>query len=124
MSTDRIKLANMVFYAHHGVDESERAMGRRFLIDVELELDLRPAAASDDLTQTVDYVEVYRSVRALCESQQFSLIETLADRVAQRILAEHSQVESITVWARKQEPPVGGLIDHVEVRLTRTREDS
>ena len=120
MSTDRIKLADMVFYAHHGVDESERTMGRRFAIDVELELDLRSASATDDLTQTVDYVEVYRSVKELCESQQFSLIETLADRVARRILSEHPPVSSVTVWARKQEPPVGGLIDHVEVRLTRT----
>ena len=123
MSGDRIRLVNIVFYGHHGVDESERALGRRFAVDVELELDLRAAAACDDLAQTVDYAAVYRMVHEVVASAQFSLIETLAERVAQRILDEHAQVRSVTVRARKQEPPVGGLIDHVEVELTRTRED-
>lgn len=123
MSGDRIRLANIVFYGHHGVDEAERALGRRFSVDVELELDLRAAAARDDLAQTVDYAAVYRSVHEVGTSMQFSLVEALAENVARRILAEHRQVRSVTVRARKQEPPVGGLIDHVEVELTRTRED-
>jgi dihydroneopterin aldolase len=122
MTRDRIRLVNMVFYAHHGVDEGERALGRRFAIDAELELDLRPAAAGDDLAETVDYAAVYGLIRDTTQAEQFALIETLAERIAQRILAEHPRVRSVTVRARKQEPPVGGLMDHVEVQLTRARE--
>jgi dihydroneopterin aldolase len=121
MSSDRIRLANIIFYGHHGVDEAERAMGRRFAVDVELELDLRAAAAEDDLARTADYAAVYRLVREVGTASRFSLVETLAERIAQRVLAEHEQVRSVTVRARKQEPPVGGLMDHVEVELTRDR---
>jgi dihydroneopterin aldolase len=120
---DHIRLVNMVFYAHHGVEESERAMGRRFAVDVDLELDLAAAAASDDLTETVDYAAVYRSIGDIMGSQRFSLVEAAAERVAERILDEQPRVRALTVRVRKQEPPVGGLMDHVEVELTRTRKD-
>ena len=52
---DRILLNGMTFYGYHGVRPEEKELGQRFVVDVEMELDLRAAGTSDDLTDTVDY---------------------------------------------------------------------
>ena len=54
--TDRIVLAGMTFQARHGVEDWEKSEAQRFEVDVELALDVQPAALDDDLAQTVDYV--------------------------------------------------------------------
>ena len=59
---DRISLHNMRFYGYHGVYEHEREMGQRFEIDVELSLDLAQAGATDELEDTLDYVDRKRVV--------------------------------------------------------------
>jgi dihydroneopterin aldolase len=118
---DRIKLVNMTFYGHHGVYEAERELGKPVSFDVELCLDLRPAGESDDLNQTVDYAAVYALIKETEESKQYYLLEALAEAVAARILHSYPQVREVVVRARKQEAPVGGLIQHVEVEITRAR---
>ncbi len=119
---DRIRIVNMTFYGHHGVDESERNLGGRFAIDVELGLDLRAAGASDDLSKTVDYKAVYETVREVHNSHRYHLLEALAHNAAETILAKFA-VEEVTVRVRKTSVPLGGLIDHSEVEITRRREE-
>ena len=87
-SPDRIILEGLVFYAYHGINPEERALGQRFVIDVALELDLRPAGQSDDLGSTVNYATVYRIVERAIEGPACNLIEALAERIAQGALAE------------------------------------
>lgn len=118
---DRIRIINMTFYGHHGVDESERNLGGRFAIDVELGLDLYAAGASDDLSQTVDYKAVYDTVREVHDSRRYHLLEALAHDAAETILANF-EVEEVTVRVRKASVPLGGLIDYSEVEITRSRE--
>ena len=59
MTEDRILLEGMVFFGRHGVLQSERELGQRFVVDLELRLELRPAGLSDDLMRTADYSSVY-----------------------------------------------------------------
>jgi len=120
MRTDRIRLANMSFYGYHGVHSDERQMGKKFYIDVELALDLSAAGRSDDLSQTVDYAQVYALVREIEAGKQYSLLEALAEDIAQRLL-ERFPAQEVVVRARKTEVPVGGVMDHVEVEITRGR---
>lgn len=122
MARDRIRITNMHFYGHHGVDPSERALGGRFSFDVELALDLRPAGESDDLTRTVDYSAVYALIARLQSEREFQLLEALAHCAAEAILAEFPLVEEVTVRARKHSVPLSGLIDHTEVEITRARQ--
>ena len=77
--SDRIVLANMRFEGVHGYLEWERRERQPFEVDIELHADLRPAGASDDLGDTVDYGLVYDVVREVVETRSFILLERVAE---------------------------------------------
>ncbi len=118
---DRIRLKSMQFYGHHGVDAAERDLGGRFAFDIELVADLTRPGESDDLSDTVDYKAIYDLV-ARVQRRGFNLLESLAQNIAREIL-QAFEVEEVTVRARKQSVPLGGLIDYAEVELTRSKSD-
>lgn len=115
---DRVRIHNMSFYGHHGVDAAERDLGGRFNVDVELGLDLRAAGASDEIADTVDYKAVYELVAEIQGSNRFRLLEAFAHAIAEALLARFA-VEEVTVRVRKSSVPLGGLIDYAEVEVTR-----
>lgn len=108
----------MQFYGHHGVTDEERRVGGRFSIDVEMTLDLHPAGSTDSLEKTVDYSAVYDLVCKVQSRRQYRLIEALAESVASEILARFP-VDEVTVRVRKNWAPLGGIVDHTEVQITR-----
>ena len=110
----------MTFYGHHGVEASERELGGRFAVDVELHLDLAPAGASDDLSKTVDYKAVYELVREVEGARRYALVEALAHNVAEQIIARFA-VDEVVVRVRKQSVPLGGLIDYTEAEIRRSK---
>ena len=120
MSRDCIRIVNMTFYGHHGVEASERELGGRFAVDVELYLDLAPAGASDDLSKTVDYKAVYKLVREVESARSYELVEALAHNVAEQIIARFA-VDEVVVRVRKQSVPLGGLIDYTEAEIRRSK---
>lgn len=101
MSEDRILLEGMIFYGWHGTLPAERELGQRFVVDVEMRLDLRPAGLSDDLTETVDYGEVHRQAREIAEGPPVDLTETVAERIAAAVLEAHRPVEAVRVKVSK-----------------------
>ncbi len=115
---DIIRINNMQFYGHHGVAAEERRVGGRFSIDVEMALDLRPAGTTDSLDKTVDYSAVYDLVCAVQSRREYRLIEALAESIAGEILARFP-VDEVTVRVRKNWVPLGGIVDHTEVQITR-----
>src|SRR5436305_437819 len=106
--TDRLLLTGMTFYGYHGVLPAERALGARFVVDLEAALDLRAAGERDDLAATVDYAAVYEEVRAVVEGPPLNLIEAVAERVAQRLLAAFSPLQAVTVRVHKPGAPLPG----------------
>jgi dihydroneopterin aldolase len=120
--TDEILLEGMRFYAYHGVNPEERALGQRFSVDVVLAVDLRRAGQSDNLAHTVSYSAVYKVVRAIVEGEPRQLIEAVAEEIASVVLTEFPPVEHITVTVRKPEVPMkGAMLDAAGVRITRSR---
>lgn len=69
-ASDEVFLEGLQFYAYHGVNPEERALGQRFLVDVALATDLRAAGRGDDLARTIDYSAVYKRVRAIVEGRR------------------------------------------------------
>jgi dihydroneopterin aldolase len=118
--TDRILLHDMVFQARHGVHEHERRDEQPFHVDVEMELDLRPAGRADDLELTVDYSAVYSTVRRIVESTSFGLIEALAEAIARELLAAHP-VAAVRVRIRKPRVDLGGPLAYAAVEVERRR---
>lgn len=84
---DRIELIGLRGKGFHGVFEQERRTGQDFVVDLALVVDTRAAAASDDLSHTVDYGAVASAVYELITGAPVNLIETLAERIAEFVSA-------------------------------------
>lgn len=110
MSEDRILLEGMVFHGYHGTLAAERDLGQRFVVDLELYLDLAPAGRGDDLTLTVDYSEAHRRAREIVEGEPVDLTETVAERIAQAVLADHPPVEAVRVKVSKPQVRLEGTV--------------
>jgi dihydroneopterin aldolase / 2-amino-4-hydroxy-6-hydroxymethyldihydropteridine diphosphokinase len=119
--SDQIILKGIAARGFHGVLESEKRDGQTFLVDVVMAVDLAPAGASDALSDTVNYAEVAGDVVALVEGESLDLIEALAARIADRVLAR-PLVEAVEVTVHKPEAPVGHPFSDVQVKVTRERQ--
>jgi dihydroneopterin aldolase len=109
----------MMFYGYHGVSAAEKETGRRFEVDVELHVDTRTASESDKLTDTVNYKQVYETVEEILSKEHFSLLETIAERLAEAIL-KRFRVDEVLIRVRKKIPPIPGNLDHIEVEIRRS----
>lgn len=118
---DRVALRGLGGVGRHGVLPAERESGQPFLVDVDLGLDTRAAAGSDDLADTVDYGALAGRVVALVEGEPVNLIETLAERIAGICLAE-PVVEQVQVTVHKPAAPVPVAFEDVSVTILRRRE--
>lgn len=115
-----IRLKNMQFYGYHGVSASEKHLGGKFEVDVEMYTDLTETCTSDNLEATVDYEAVYKTVDNCVKNDNYYLIESLADSIAREILALYSLTE-IIVRVRKPHAPINGMLDTVEIEISRQK---
>ncbi len=119
---DRLIIERLEFQGYCGVSDAEREAPQPMALDLELSLDMTPAAATDDLVRTVDYIGVTERVLALAQTQRFHLLETMAERMAQAILSEFP-VSEVTLWVRKLKPPVKGVRESTGAKITRQAAD-
>jgi 7,8-dihydroneopterin aldolase/epimerase/oxygenase len=117
---DRITVTGIEVFAHHGVLPHERELGQRFVVDLLLELDLAPAGASDDVADTVHYGELAADVADLVAADPVDLLETVAERVAARCLADE-RVQAAEVTVHKPSAPLPVVAAEVAVTVRRTR---
>jgi dihydroneopterin aldolase len=117
---DRIQINGLRAFGRHGVLPDEQTGGQTFVIDVELELDLSAAAATDALADTVDYGALVQRVADAVERTRFDLIEALAGHLAD-LAVEEPGVEAVTVRVAKPEAPLDIDVDEVAVVLRRRR---
>ena len=118
--SDRIVLANMQFQGRHGVYDWEQLNPQPFEVDVELVVNLQPAAVDDELDRTVDYGKVYEAVRQIVESTSFRLIEALAEAIAHELLVDFP-VNEVGVRVRKPQVPIEGTLDYAGVEIWRQK---
>ena len=108
--------SNMLFYAHHGCFEQERVIGTHFRVDMRITTDTSRAEVSDNISDTVNYLEVYQVVKAQMEIPS-NLLEHVARRVGEAVLKEFPAVTDIKVKVSKMNPPLGGQMHSVSVEL-------
>ena len=111
-----IELEGMRFWAYHGCLEIERAKGNLFLVDFRGEMDLRKAAGSDALDDTVNYGEIYQVVKTEMETPS-DLLEHVAGRIVKALEVRFPQFVRFSVRVSKQMPPVGGHVSWSRVTL-------
>ncbi|MFC1935955.1 dihydroneopterin aldolase [Chloroflexota bacterium] len=122
MSQDRIHLENMIFYAYHGANPEERELGQRFVVDLQVQLDLAAAGRSDALADTISYTELYCAVKAVVEGERYKLLEAVAEAITQRVLASFP-ISAVQVRVIKPSPPIkNAMLEGVSVEIYRERQ--
>lgn len=117
---DKILFHEMEFYGYHGVYPEENRIGQRFRVDLELKTDLSVAGKSDDLSDTINYADVYETVKAMVEGERYQLVEALAERIAAKLLSRFS-LDAVLVRVTKPDPPIPGHYKAVAVEIERSR---
>lgn len=102
-----VELLGMEFHAHHGCLQSEREQGNLFVVDFYAQIDIRKAATSDELSDTVDYGQVYELISEQM-SRPCNLLEAVAGRIVDSIARHYPEFSFIRVKVSKQHPPVSG----------------
>ena len=120
--SDTISLRGLRVHGRHGVYEFEREQGQDFVVDVVLELNLGPAATTDNIADTVHYGELADRLVAIIEGEPVNLIETLAGRLASACLLE-ARVDAATVTVHKPAAPIPHAFADVAVTVRRDRSD-
>jgi dihydroneopterin aldolase len=115
---DRVILHDIVVHGRHGVHEHERKTAQPFRVDLELQLDLSRAAASDDLRDTINYAEVHRRIVDIVQTHSYALLEHLASVILDAVASDERIVVADISIAKP------GLLDGAtpSVRLVRQRE--
>lgn len=117
---DVIHLRGLEFFAFHGVLPEERRLGQQFIIDLDLFYDLQAAGKSDRVEDTINYAEVYRTVKGFVEGEPSSLIEHLAEKIAQGILTQFPCWQ-VRVELHKPHAPIQGIFKDVSVEIWREK---
>ena len=117
---DKILLGGLQFFGRHGCHPAERELGQMFVVDIELECDLQLAARTDDLNDTVNYVEIYAEAKRILEGAPAALLENLAARIGDFALRDE-RVQIARVRIKKPHVAVGGVLDFLGVEIERKR---
>src|SRR5215475_8991815 len=115
---DRIVIKDLMLRCVIGLSEEERREKQDVLINLILWTDLRPAIASDNIDDAVDYSALKKRIIAMVEGSHYHLAETLADRIA-AVCLEHKAVQQVQVTVEK--PTALRFAHSVGVELIRTR---
>ena len=117
---DRIELRGLTVRGHHGVFEHERRDGQDFVIDVTVWMDLAAAAASDDLTDTLDYGVLAQRAAGIVSGPPRDLIETVAAEIAEDVMSDE-RVHAVEVVVHKPAAPIPLTFADVAVVARRSR---
>ena len=118
-----IRIKNATFYGYHGVLSEEQSVGGKFEADVDIYTNFSDAAKKDSLKQTIDYQKVYSFMYKLALEKKYYLIEALATNIADELIKSFAQIEKVAVRVRKHNPPMGGVVDSVEVEVIKSRDE-
>lgn len=119
--TDTIFVTGIVVHARHGVMEHEAEVGQRFVIDLELDVDLSESSRTDRLADTVSYSDVVATATAAFRDVNYRLLERAAGAVADAVLDAFPRVLGVKVTVHKPHAPIAAIFEDVGVVLTRSR---
>lgn len=114
-------IRDLEFFAFHGLFEPEKQLGQKFIISLELDLDLKTTGKTNDLTKSVHYGELCDKLEKEFTKESYDLIETAALKLADFILNEYKLIQGVKVFLKKPWAPVKKHLDTVEIMVERKR---
>ncbi|MCV9929686.1 dihydroneopterin aldolase [Flavobacterium sp. LS1R49] len=115
-----IKLKNIRTFSYHGCLIEEGKIGSDYEVNLEIHANLRKSADSDHLADTVDYVHLNKIVEEEMAIRS-KLLEHVAKRINTRVLEEIPMITKTIVEVSKINPPIGGDVESVTIRMKDTR---
>jgi dihydroneopterin aldolase len=115
----KIVIEEMEFYAFHGHYQEEQIVGNRFLVDLEMDADLTDAADSDNLNDAVNYQQAYQIIKNEMRRTKSNLLENIGKRILDALYTEMEGIQKATIRIRKLNPPMGGPIKSVGIKMSR-----
>ena len=119
-ATDLIELRGLRVLGLCGLLPEEQSRAQPLVVDIDVEVDLSAAGASDDVHDTIDYSAICAIAERIISAERFDLLETLAQRLVEAVMADERAV-AVTVGVRKLRPPVPHHLDTCGVRIRRSR---
>lgn len=116
---DCITISNLEIFAYHGVLKEENALGQKFLVSVKMFTDITEAAENDDISKSINYADVCRTIEAFLTEHTYKLIETTADRLALHLLKTYNRVEKLELEIKKPWAPILMTLETVSVIVKR-----
>ena len=113
-----IIIEGIKFYAYHGHYEAEKIIGNYFVVDVHIKTDCLKAAVSDNLTDALNYQEVFLLVQAEMQKKS-NLLENVANRILNLLFERFPQIKKAKVKVSKLNPPMGGETEKTSVLLSK-----
>ncbi len=113
---DKIIIKDLEVKACHGCNPEEKVNPQRFLFSAEIFYDFSQAANADDLTKTISYSDVKKTLTAFCVNNCFDLIETLATKSAELIIKKYL-AQKVVLTLKKPDAPMSGVFDFVGVQV-------
>lgn len=111
-----IALEGLEFFAYHGYYEEEQKIGNKYSVDITVETSLSKAAVEDQLTETVNYEDLYR-IAATVMSGKSRLLEHIAFQIIEEIRKLYPFVQKVVVSVSKHNPPIGGICNRARITL-------
>lgn len=116
---DKLYLKDVEIFAHHGVFQEEKTLGQKFILSIELEVDLREAAKNNDLSKSVHYGELCHNIEKEFQKESYDLIETASEKIAEYILFNYPLVKGVKVLLKKPWAPINRHLDYAAVEIYR-----
>ena len=116
----KINVENIPSYCSIGIHDEEKKMGQKLLIDASIDADLSRAVYSDDVKDTLSYTDIHKAVQKICKSKSHSLIEVLADEIAEAFL-KHPLILKAKIKVHKPHIPFPDFQGDVSVEVEREK---
>lgn len=115
---DLLILKNMQFWGTHGHFKEEKVLGQKFIVDVEVSVDMQKMCDTDDLDTGLSYVTVYQIVKKVITTEEHKLLQKIAQRIADEVIKAYP-IKQIKVVVKKPGVCIGGIIDYVGCSIVR-----
>lgn len=117
---DKILLSGLEFFGRHGCHAAERELGQRFIVDIEIDANLQQAVSTDDMNDTIDYVEVYKFAKSVIEGPSAFLLEHLAGKIGDFVLRDE-RASAVRVKITKPHVAIPDALNFLGVEIERRR---
>lgn len=116
---DKLYLKNIEIFANHGVFKEEKVLGQKFIISLEIDVDVREAAKNSDLTKSIHYGELCHNVEKEFQKESYDLIETAVEKIAEYVLLNYDLAKKVKVILNKPWAPINRHLETAAIEIER-----